>query len=129
MGLPADIQAWADGLPIAVIATATDGTVVYWNQAATALYQWTAREALGRDILTLTPSMQSKGEAEAVMARLKAGETWHGRIVLRRRDGMPFDAYVADVPLHGGTELILGISAQARRKASVIEAAAALSKL
>src|SRR6478609_593406 len=89
MGLPGQIQEWADRSALAVIATTTDGTVIYWSQAATALYQWSVREALGRNVLTLTPSMQSKREAEEVMAMLRAGKTWHGKIVLRRRDGVP----------------------------------------
>lgn len=105
----------------AVMATTHDGAVVYWNQAATRLYGWAADEALGRNVMQLTPSLQSREEAETIMRGLQQGETWDGEIVLRRRDGTPFRAFVANLPFEGpgGERLIIGASAAAARRRAV----------
>src|SRR4051812_7386690 len=42
------------------------------------------------------------GETENVLESLRAGETWSGEILLRRRDGTTFPAHVSGGPLHVG---------------------------
>lgn len=97
----------------AVIATTAAGTVAYWDENAAALYGWRPREAVGRDIVELTPAVQSRIIAAEIMDSLQAGRAWAGEIVLRHRDGSPFRAFVLDVPL-GGLECdegaIVGVS-------------------
>lgn len=125
MDLPHYIVDWAEQIPQAVIATRADGSVILWNDAAARLYLWSRAEALGRNIMTLTPSLQSKDEARQVMQRLRTGASWQGAIVLRRRDGLPFTAFVADIPVEdGGDFFILGISAPAKARAAVLAAEA-----
>ncbi|HEX6858580.1 MAG TPA: PAS domain-containing protein [Caulobacteraceae bacterium] len=102
----------------ALIATAHDGTVVYWNAAATRLYGWDAEEALGRNVVELTPALQSREEALDIMRRLQRGESWEGEIILRRRDGTPFKAFVADVPVVA-EGVIVGASEVASRREAV----------
>lgn len=107
---------------IAVIATTAEGAVTYWNDAAGKLYGWATHEALGRNILDLTPSLQSRPQAQSIMRRLQNGETWAGEIVLKGRDGVPFSAFVADIPLldgAGGVEAIVGLSARAQSAAGL----------
>ena len=111
----------------AVIVTDPDGAVVFWNQAATKLYGWTPADALGADILNVTPSIQSKRKAKAIMQSLKAGEPWEGEIVLKRRNGTLFEAYVADTPVGPITEqggVIVGVSAPAEQRHLVWQAQA-----
>jgi PAS domain S-box-containing protein len=101
---------------LAVIVTTAGGEVAVWNKAAERLYGWRAAEALGQDVLKLTPSTQSKGRAATIMRTLQAGQAWEGEIVLRRRDGSPFRAFVVDLPvgpLAEGRGAIVGVSVAA----------------
>ena len=81
----------------ALIATTAQGAVLYWNDAAQRLYGWKATEALGRNVVDVTPALQSREQAAEIMKRLQQGQPWEGDIVLRRRDGTPFKAFVTDV--------------------------------
>ncbi len=97
----------------AVIATDVAGTVIYWNGAAERLYGWTAQEAIGRQVVELTPAPQSVEEATLIFAELAAGRTWAGEFVVRHRDGTAFWAHVTNTPVIGadGTlQAVLGIS-------------------
>jgi PAS domain S-box-containing protein len=49
----------------AVIATDPSGVVLYWNHFAEGLYGWTAEEAVGRNILELTPAEEDLRDAKA----------------------------------------------------------------
>jgi PAS domain S-box-containing protein len=96
-----------------VIGTAGDGTIVYWNSGAAEMYGWPAQEALGRNVVDVTPCPQAREQAKEIMQRLCEGETWSGRFSVRRRDGSEFVADVWDVPVFDdGGQLagILGIS-------------------
>lgn len=99
---------------IAIIATDAAGAVTAWNHAAQRLYGWRAAEAMGRSILELTPSQQSRGEAAEIMATLQRGEAWSGEIILRRKDGQVFRAYVKNFPV--GEGVIVGVSTAASQR-------------
>lgn len=108
----------------AIIVTGPDGRVAHWNRSAEALYGWGAHEALGQDVLHLTPARQSQRQAGEILRRLKAGRAWRGEIVLQRRSGQPFRAYVADFPLPESAKLgplIVGASLPVERRAVVEE--------
>jgi len=113
---------------VALIATTLDGAVVYWDAAAARLYGWKEDEAVGRNIVGLTPALQSRAEAEAIMKELQAGKPWSGEITLRTRDGTPFSAFVADLPVgvHGDQGLIVGASAPLKHRKAVEACQAAL---
>ena len=102
-----------DALGEAVIITDLEGRVVLWNRAAEQLYGWQAAEAIGQNIVELTPSDLSREQATEIMARLSRGETWEGEFVVRHRDGTPFAAWVSDGPyLDDAGELagVIGLS-------------------
>jgi PAS domain S-box-containing protein len=106
----------------AIIATTSEGDVTYWSPRAARLYGWAVEEALGRNILDLTPALQSRAEAESIMDRLRAGNLWEGEIVLRTKDGTPFSAYVCDLPigrLSDGDGAIVGVSVAARHRGAL----------
>lgn len=120
--LSGPLAAAAARLRVAVIVTTADGTVLHWNPAAERLYGWPGEEAVGRNILDLNASAQDRTQAEEIMRSLQAGAPWTGEIVLLRKDGLPFSAFVADVPLgprFGGA--IVGASAVAERSKQVLE--------
>ena len=102
-----------DAVHEAVIATDLAGKVLYWNRFAEGLYGWKAEEAVGRQILDLTPSQDVVPKAEQVLAQLRRGETWSGDLTLRRRDGTTFTGHVSDAPVYddnGELVAIVGVS-------------------
>lgn len=123
----------AEPLPVpagaAVIATSPLGLVLHWDRNAVALYGWSGREALGRGIVDLTPATQSRIEAAEVMRALQAGQTWAGEIVLRRKDGGLFRAFVLDVPVDGAPGRpggIVGVSLPETRAREILQARTAI---
>jgi PAS domain S-box-containing protein len=97
----------------AVIATDLAGIVTFWNDAAVALYGWTSVEALGRNIVDLTPSTPSREQAAEIMRDLADGKTWTGEFPVMRKDGTSFPARVTDTPVYddaGRLVAIVGIS-------------------
>ena len=99
----------------AVIATDSSGTIVYWNDCAEGLYGWRADEAIGRNVVDVTPTRSSSDEAHRIMEELRQGHEWRGRFIVRRRDGTPLLADVTDVPVResGAVIGIIGISRRA----------------
>lgn len=97
----------------AVIATDMQGRVTYWNPAAEKLYGWSIGEALGRQIVELTPTEQSREHAQEIMDHLSQGESWSGEFPVRRKDGSEFIAFVFDNPIvdaDGNLTGVIGIS-------------------
>jgi PAS domain S-box-containing protein len=108
---------------LAVIATQDDGAILFWNRGAKRLYGWSEAEAIGRNVVEVTPAVQSRAEAAEIMEVLGRGEPWEGEILLRKRDGAPFRAFVADFPLAVAGQaaaIIVGASAPIERKAAVV---------
>jgi PAS domain S-box-containing protein len=79
-----------------VIATDLEGTVTHWNDYAEKLYGWSREEALGRNIAELVVGPTEVGGAGEIMERLRAGDTWEGEFVVRRKDGSTFPAHVTN---------------------------------
>jgi PAS domain S-box-containing protein len=102
-----------DAIGLAIIVTDPEGTITFWSRQAERLFGWTADEALGRQILEVTPSESVAGQAEEIFAALTQGESWTGEMPLRRRDGSTFTARVTDTPIvddEGGLVGIVGVS-------------------
>jgi PAS domain S-box-containing protein len=98
---------------LAVIGTDPVGRVVYWDEGAEELYEWSAAEVLGRNIVDVTPSETTRAEAAQVMKTLRSGEDWSGVFTVRNRSGRSFKVSVTDTPVfnaHGKLVGILGIS-------------------
>lgn len=98
-----------DAVGSAVIATEPDGRVIYWNHAAETLYGWSSSEAVGRNILDLTPAQQSREQALAIMEQLTRGEVWSGEFVVQRKDGGSFPAFVVASPFRDSKGRLAGI--------------------
>jgi PAS domain S-box-containing protein len=102
-----------DAVGQAVIATDLEGRITYWNRCAEKMYGWLAAEALGRNVLEVTPAEGSRVRAEEVMATLRRGEAWSGEFLVRRRDGTSFSVRVTDTPVfddNGALRGVVGVS-------------------
>ncbi|MEA2203307.1 MAG: hypothetical protein QOE77_83 [Blastocatellia bacterium] len=93
----------------AVIATDLDGTIVYWNSFAEHLYGWTATEAVGANILEMTPAEDTRTQATEVLSVLQAGKSWAGEFSVRRKDGSVFPAMITDSPIFNESGALTGI--------------------
>jgi PAS domain S-box-containing protein len=96
-----------------VIATDLSGNVIYWNNAAEKIYGWSSAEAIGQNIINLTPAIQSNEQAMDIMKQLSEGKTWSGEFNVKRKDGDIFPAFVTDTPIldsNGKLAGIIGIS-------------------
>ena len=109
----------AVGLP--VIATDLEGKVLYWNRAAEETYGWSSGEALGRRSKDLTVPKESLEKADEVVSELRAGRTWSGEVLLRRKDGSYVPVFVTATPLfdaRGDLAGMIGVSSDiSERKA------------
>ncbi len=97
----------------AVMATDLQGKVIYWNNAAEEIYGWSSAEAMGQNIVVLTPAEQSEEQANEIMKELSGGNSWSGEFLVKRKDGSIFPAYVTDSPIidsNGKLTGIIGIS-------------------
>ena len=93
----------------AVIGTALDGTIVYWNAGAEQLYAWPAAEVIGRNVLDVTPSDMSAAQGEGIMTALQKGHTWTGEFSARTRSGRSIMVHVRDVPVRSSNGDLIGI--------------------
>ena len=93
----------------AVVALDTDGRVVYWNRAAEETYGWSAEEALGRRLKEMVVPEDLRGRADEIMSEVRAGSTWTGEFVVRRRDGTLFPAEATNTPIFGEDGGLAGV--------------------
>lgn len=93
----------------AVIATDLEGKIIFWNSFAENLYGWSSAEALGANILEVTPSPDLTKQAAEIMASLQTGKSWQGEFEVRRRDGSFFPAQVNDSPIFNDKGELIGI--------------------
>ena len=98
----------------AVVAVDMEERITYWNRAAEALYGWSAEEVVGQPISEVLVTEAQHELAAEVMAELRAGGSWSGEFVGKRRDGTSFLVAVTDTPVrdeHGDIVGIVGVSA------------------
>jgi len=93
----------------AVIATDLNGTIVYWNSFAEQLYGWSVAEALGANVLDITPADAMLDQAAEVMSRLRAGKSWSGEFLVRRKNGEVFPAMITDSPIFNEQGELVGM--------------------
>ena len=93
----------------AVISTDLQGTVTYWNEHAEKLYGWPREEALGCKIVELIVRAEEAEVTQEIMERHRAGETWEGELVVRRKDGSTFPAHVTDSLIYDAQGHAVGV--------------------
>ena len=92
-----------------IIATDMEGKIIYWNKAAENTYGWEAEEVLGRPVIDVTPSVQSREQSIAIMNELVKGNSWSGEFLVQRKDGTIFPALVTDSPIRNQQGDLIGI--------------------
>ncbi|HEX9505134.1 MAG TPA: PAS domain S-box protein, partial [Acidimicrobiia bacterium] len=85
----------------AVIVMEADGTIVYWNRAATELYGWRGDDALGQPVSEFLPADHTPDDISALLRTLRAGKVWSGDVEVQRRDGTMVSAFIVDTPVLG----------------------------
>jgi PAS domain S-box-containing protein len=114
-------NALLDAIGEGVIATRTDGTIVYANPAAESLLGWRASELVGQNGLEILPT-RDEGGSQQIHAGLLAGNRFSGELDLARRDGIHFLAHVTGTPVHDnhnepvGLIAVLSDSSERRRQ-------------
>ncbi len=98
-----------DAVGEAVIATDLAGRILYWNAHAERMFGWSAAEVLGRDVAEVTPAAHARGEAQAIMARLREGESWSGEFGVQSRDGREFQVLLTDSPITDAEGRLVGV--------------------
>jgi two-component system sensor histidine kinase UhpB len=93
----------------AVIATDLDGNVIYWNSAAEKIYGWMSAEAIGKNIINLTPSKEMKEQSAKILHELKKGHSWSGEFMVERKDGTTFPVFVTDSPIYDNEGRMTGV--------------------
>ncbi|MBN1312740.1 MAG: PAS domain S-box protein [Anaerolineae bacterium] len=72
----------------AIISTDPDGIIRSWNKAAEAIYGWTEKEAIGKQIADLIGRFDSEGQTVVSQEILAQGH-WRGELPHQRKDGTP----------------------------------------
>ncbi|MCO4321603.1 putative bifunctional diguanylate cyclase/phosphodiesterase [Aliidiomarina quisquiliarum] len=92
----------------AVFATAADGSIIFWNQPASQLYQWHASEALGQAFNELLVPECNQPLIKEIHAGLKRNLTWEGELTLKRKNGDTFPALLTFSAIRNEAEQING---------------------
>lgn len=115
----------------AVVATDTAGRVTYWNRFAEKLYGWSAAEAIGQDVLEITPTGATREQSAEIIASLQQGHSWSGELLLQRKDGSFFSAAVTSAPVYkdeGELVGMVGVSSDISERKRAEEERAKLEK-
>lgn len=102
-----------DAVGQAIIATDLEGRITYWNHRAQVLYGWSAEEVIDRLAREVLVSEDQEERAEVIVSELRAGRSWSGEFIVRRRDGTTLLAMVTDTPVRdeqGELKGIIGVS-------------------
>ena len=98
----------------AIIGKDLDGIITSWNAGAERLFGYTAREAVGKPMLTFIPPERTHEEAE-ILAQIARGEsTEHLETVRIRKDGKRIEVSLTVSPIKDSHGKIIGASKIAR---------------
>ncbi|MHA7277407.1 sensor domain-containing protein [Arthrobacter sp. Hz1] len=98
----------------AINGATLDGIITSWNAGAETIYGYSAKEAIGRSVLMLSPAERSAPDEE-LRDRLRRGEPVNGHLVQgMRKDGTVLDISLTLSPMYDESGLLVGSSAVAR---------------
>lgn len=115
---PADASAWlvavVENSFDAIISKTLDGIITSWNAGASALFGFTAAEAIGSPITILIPD-DRRHEEEVILAKLRAGERVSQFETTRRaKDGRLIAVELSVSPVRDPQGRVIGASKIAR---------------
>ncbi|MDX2241837.1 MAG: GAF domain-containing protein [Leptolyngbyaceae cyanobacterium bins.302] len=73
----------------AIIATDLTGSILYWNHYAEKMYQWTATEVCGENILSVLKPADGQRIARHMVSQGFRADLWEGDLLLHRKNGSP----------------------------------------
>ncbi|MCA1703993.1 MAG: PAS domain-containing sensor histidine kinase, partial [Actinobacteria bacterium] len=98
----------------AIFSTSLEGTILTWNLGAERLYNYTADEAIGRNVSVIMPADRSD-EIARVRERVQSGEGVSRYETVRLRgDGSEVEVAVTSSPIFDGWGAVIGVSTIAR---------------
>jgi diguanylate cyclase (GGDEF)-like protein/PAS domain S-box-containing protein len=113
-----------DAVDAAVIATDAEAVIRYWSRGAQALYGYSPNEALGRPVVDLLVSEESRSDVATIVGRAMAEGPAEGELISRDKQGrlFPIDLRLRAVALDGRDEgpiglIGVGVDISARREA------------
>ena len=110
MRLAAVVQSSHD----AIVAKTLTGIITDWNQSAERIFGYTAKEIIGKSILTLIPEDRQSEETE-ILRKIRRGESIeHYQTVRRCKDGRLIDVSLTISPVKDANGRIVGVSKIAR---------------
>ena len=102
------IQAILDTVGEGIVFTDADGLIEYINPAMERLAGFTAEEVLGRNPRLFSSGQTPRPVYENMWLTIKGGQTWHGELINRRKDGTLYDSLLTIDPLHAANGAIVG---------------------
>ena len=92
--------------PVAIVTMDLRGTVVGWNPGAVRLFGYTEAEAIGRDVVDLVATPETREEVRANVRQTLGGERIRAIARRVRKDGTPVDVETSAMPvIVGGAEV------------------------
>jgi len=108
------LAAIVDSSEDAIVIKSLDAVITSWNKSAERLFDYTAEEAVGRNITLIIPRDRWSEEA-AILERLKRGDRVdHFETVRVRKDGTNLDVSLTISPVRDPAGRIIGASKVAR---------------
>ena len=108
------LAAIIDSSEDAIVSKDLNGVVKSWNNAAEAMFQYTAAEMIGKSIRTIIPA-DRQAEEDEVLSKIRAGvPVTHFETVRQRKDGSPVEISLSVSPVKDAGGRIIGASKIAR---------------
>ncbi|MEV8531405.1 SpoIIE family protein phosphatase [Streptomyces sp. NPDC051211] len=112
---------WLGALPVALVATSADGTIVRWNQVAQELLGYAPPQILGRNIADLLHPGADRSLGRSLWEAAATGRGVMGTVTAWHRDGHPLEVEIWASPVsdrqHGpATVLVFAADAHAARR-------------
>lgn len=86
---------------LAVVMLDQTGIITYWNAGAAELYGWVSDEVVGRPVLDLAASDESKTDVQGLMGPPDGRDEWVTQFNIRPREGEAFPAMVTCSTIRG----------------------------
>jgi len=105
----AELAAIVESSRDAIIGKTLKGVVTSWNQGAELLFGYSAREAIGKELLHLIVPDQFRAQETDILQRISRGEVVFELSTLRhRKDGSLLDVSISVSPIRAADATIIG---------------------
>ena len=130
-------QSILDRVGQAVIGCSLDNTIIYWNKAATELFDWNSEEVLGKNYNELMQTEKGYEVADEISQSLQNEKIWSGEVKLKGKNQKLVHVYETVMPLRSedgsltgwvGTAFALSdhkrVEMELRQREAILEAVA-----